>query len=64
MPPIDLAALSQCRYFAFLSGRDIAVKATNETARLSSLVAFVALERRAKGRQLNRALRLPDNARV
>ena len=64
MPPIDLAALSQCRYFVNMPKRNVIVKATNETVKTSSLGAFVALERRANGRQLNRALHLPDNARV
>jgi hypothetical protein len=64
MPSTDLAALSQCRYFVIVAVRDIIVKATNETIKTSSLVAFVALGRRANGRKLNRALRLPHNARV
>lgn len=44
--------------------RNVIVKATNATVKAWSLGAFVALERRAKGRQLNRALHLPDNARA
>jgi hypothetical protein len=44
--------------------RNVIVKATNETVKTSSLGAFVALERRANGHQLNRALRLRHNARV
>jgi hypothetical protein len=64
MPPNDLAALSQCRYFVIVPKRNVIAKATTETIKTSSLVAFVALGRRANRRQLNRALRLPDNARV
>ena len=64
MPPNDLAALSQCRYFVIVPVGNVIVKAINETIKTSSLVAFVALGHRANRRQLNRALRLPDNARV
>jgi hypothetical protein len=64
MQPTELAALSQCRYFVNVPKRNVIVKATNETIKTSSLAAFVALERRANRRQLNRALRLRYNARV
>jgi hypothetical protein len=64
MPPNDLAALSQCRYFVIVPKCTVLVKATTETIKTSSLVAFVALGSSANGLKLNRALRLPDNARV
>mgnify|MGYP006999655491 CR=1 FL=1 len=53
MPPNDLAALSQCRYFVIVPKRNVIAKATTKTIKTSSLVAFVALN----GRRLNRALR-------
>ena len=64
MPPNDLAALSQCRYFVIVPKRNVSVKATTETIKTSPLVAFVALGLRANRRHLNRALRLRHNARV